>query len=218
LPYCPRCRSEYRAGFTRCADCGLDLVDELPEEIREEVPEEEVAEEAKPRREWLSQFIPSTIDTGVISRCIKVLCWILLAVALYKLLFHTAISLEHYFAAKIWQQEAFTTYVGFIFLTLFSFEDLLLFILALFLSASLVASQRTLMFELMFYFALLMAIWHTAGLVFFVITVVQNDFWDNSQAVTFAAGVFVFLMIILMGAAATLLSRRLRMTTSTVGV
>lgn len=28
--YCPRCRSEYRPGFTICADCGVELVDELP--------------------------------------------------------------------------------------------------------------------------------------------------------------------------------------------
>lgn len=27
--YCPRCRSEYRAGFSKCADCGIDLVSEL---------------------------------------------------------------------------------------------------------------------------------------------------------------------------------------------
>ena len=30
---CPQCRSEYRAGFTRCAECKIDLVEEgtLPE-------------------------------------------------------------------------------------------------------------------------------------------------------------------------------------------
>jgi len=31
MPFCPRCRSEYRDGFTRCADCALDLVPVLPE-------------------------------------------------------------------------------------------------------------------------------------------------------------------------------------------
>ena len=30
--YCPKCRGEYREGFTRCADCDVDLVDELPPE------------------------------------------------------------------------------------------------------------------------------------------------------------------------------------------
>ncbi len=28
--FCPKCRSEYRPGFTRCADCDVSLVDELP--------------------------------------------------------------------------------------------------------------------------------------------------------------------------------------------
>jgi hypothetical protein len=28
--FCPRCKAEYRKGFTRCADCEVDLVVELP--------------------------------------------------------------------------------------------------------------------------------------------------------------------------------------------
>ena len=28
--YCPQCRVRYRAGFTHCTDCDVDLVDELP--------------------------------------------------------------------------------------------------------------------------------------------------------------------------------------------
>jgi hypothetical protein len=31
MPFCPKCRSEYRPGFTECADCGVDLVDTLPD-------------------------------------------------------------------------------------------------------------------------------------------------------------------------------------------
>jgi hypothetical protein len=30
--WCPSCRSEYREGFTECADCGTPLVDEEPPE------------------------------------------------------------------------------------------------------------------------------------------------------------------------------------------
>ena len=30
--FCPQCRVEYRPGFTRCSDCDLDLVHELPQE------------------------------------------------------------------------------------------------------------------------------------------------------------------------------------------
>jgi hypothetical protein len=29
--FCPRCKAEYRPGFTRCADCDVELVDQLPE-------------------------------------------------------------------------------------------------------------------------------------------------------------------------------------------
>jgi hypothetical protein len=32
--FCPQCKAEYRPGFTRCSDCGVDLVDRLPEEPR----------------------------------------------------------------------------------------------------------------------------------------------------------------------------------------
>jgi hypothetical protein len=36
--FCPECKAEYRQGFTRCADCGVDLVYALPEVLT--VPEE----------------------------------------------------------------------------------------------------------------------------------------------------------------------------------
>jgi hypothetical protein len=32
MPYCPQCGAEYREGFTRCSDCDVDLVPELPAE------------------------------------------------------------------------------------------------------------------------------------------------------------------------------------------
>jgi putative signal transducing protein len=28
--FCPKCRCEYQAGFSKCADCDVDLVDEAP--------------------------------------------------------------------------------------------------------------------------------------------------------------------------------------------
>jgi hypothetical protein len=30
--FCPQCKSEYRAGFTRCAECGVVLLHRLPSE------------------------------------------------------------------------------------------------------------------------------------------------------------------------------------------
>ena len=40
MAWCPKCRTEYQEGIEKCADCGSDLVDELPEE------EEIVAQDA----------------------------------------------------------------------------------------------------------------------------------------------------------------------------
>lgn len=31
MPWCPKCRNEYREGFTLCAECGVELVDSLEE-------------------------------------------------------------------------------------------------------------------------------------------------------------------------------------------
>jgi len=30
MPWCPECGTEYREGFTRCSECGVDLVDAPP--------------------------------------------------------------------------------------------------------------------------------------------------------------------------------------------
>ena len=32
--FCPQCRAEYRAGFVRCSDCNVELVDHLPVDLR----------------------------------------------------------------------------------------------------------------------------------------------------------------------------------------
>lgn len=37
--YCPKCKAEYREGFTECADCQVPLVNELPAEAPEPLPE-----------------------------------------------------------------------------------------------------------------------------------------------------------------------------------
>src|SRR5260370_12596726 len=56
--FCPQCKAEYRQGFTRCADCGVELVYELPtrEAKKIEVGRELVAvlegEELKPLHRW----------------------------------------------------------------------------------------------------------------------------------------------------------------------
>jgi len=37
--YCPICKTEYREGFTKCADCMVPLVETLPPEKPEPIPE-----------------------------------------------------------------------------------------------------------------------------------------------------------------------------------
>ena len=33
MPWCPKCRNEYKEGYTVCSDCGCELVEELEEEM-----------------------------------------------------------------------------------------------------------------------------------------------------------------------------------------
>ena len=39
--FCPKCRTEYREGYSKCVDCSIDLIDELPEEPEPEFIEYE---------------------------------------------------------------------------------------------------------------------------------------------------------------------------------
>lgn len=46
MPWCPKCKTEYRDGFTHCNDCGAELVDET-----ENRPEEEKDRHARIKKE-----------------------------------------------------------------------------------------------------------------------------------------------------------------------
>ncbi len=54
MPWCPKCKSEYREGFTVCADCGSELIDE--EQFRK-LEEERAAQEGAARVELAIQQI-----------------------------------------------------------------------------------------------------------------------------------------------------------------
>lgn len=47
MAWCPKCKEEYREGITVCADCGTELVENLPEERKEE--EMASADQEKPK-------------------------------------------------------------------------------------------------------------------------------------------------------------------------
>jgi len=42
--FCPICKVEYRSGFTRCTDCDVDLVEELPTELPEKNTDTSIAD------------------------------------------------------------------------------------------------------------------------------------------------------------------------------
>jgi hypothetical protein len=43
MMFCPKCRTEYREGFTECADCGVPLVQDLPPRPSPPGPEEDLS-------------------------------------------------------------------------------------------------------------------------------------------------------------------------------
>src|SRR5579859_749143 len=60
--YCPKCRAEYRAGFDKCSDCGVELVVELPPPSPQdpEVREKERPDLARTSH-FLAWFVPMLV-------------------------------------------------------------------------------------------------------------------------------------------------------------
>ena len=58
--FCPQCKAEYRAGFTKCSDCDVDLVKELP------VDPQPISETEHPHNSWL--FEPTQVMSRPILR------------------------------------------------------------------------------------------------------------------------------------------------------
>jgi hypothetical protein len=61
MPFCPECRTEYRAGFDRCSDCGTALADVLPPEGHAAPPYELLLSTADPD---LLPVVTSTLDAA----------------------------------------------------------------------------------------------------------------------------------------------------------
>jgi hypothetical protein len=60
--FCPKCKSEYRDGFYKCADCGTDLVNHLPEYVQDEVGYVDLVEVYSTYQQSDIAFIKSVFD------------------------------------------------------------------------------------------------------------------------------------------------------------
>jgi DNA-directed RNA polymerase subunit RPC12/RpoP len=60
--FCPKCKSEYREGFYKCADCGADLVTEQPTELVEEISYVDLVEVYSTYQQSDIAFIKSVFD------------------------------------------------------------------------------------------------------------------------------------------------------------
>jgi len=61
--FCPTCKCEYLEGFTKCADCGVPLVAQLPPEPAEEEVESEEKEELSEEYEYECVRCGCTVQT-----------------------------------------------------------------------------------------------------------------------------------------------------------
>ena len=60
--YCPKCKSEYREGFYKYADCGVGLVDEQPPETEDYVSYVKMVEVFSTYNKGDIAFIKSVLD------------------------------------------------------------------------------------------------------------------------------------------------------------
>lgn len=211
MPFCPKCRTEYREGYSVCADCGSGLVPGLPEGEDEELPKYGVPANDHPLKRGYLRLFAGEVDAGTTSRRIKALCLVLISVATFYVAYLTAISLDFHFEARIWEGASLTQYISWFFYTLFPFEHMLVIILSLFLAGTLMPPYRAVMFRLMSYVALLMAVWYFVGMVFLVINAIENGIWNEITSVAlFVTGIAMMAICSFLGAASALLSYRLR--------
>lgn len=61
--FCPQCKAEYRPGYRRCADCDIDLVDELPSAEGEDLAQRTRLND--PRTIWIGDS-----ETDCVSQCL----------------------------------------------------------------------------------------------------------------------------------------------------
>lgn len=60
--FCPKCKMEYREGFDKCADCGADLIGQLPRETPDHFGHEEFVEVFSTYHQDDISFLKSILD------------------------------------------------------------------------------------------------------------------------------------------------------------
>jgi len=71
MMYCPRCKTEYRDGFYKCADCGADLVAEQPPDLIQEVRYIDLVEIYSTYQQSDIAIIKSVLDGEGITYCFE---------------------------------------------------------------------------------------------------------------------------------------------------
>ncbi|MDL2237085.1 hypothetical protein LJC56_04545 [Christensenellaceae bacterium OttesenSCG-928-K19] len=66
MPYCPNCKDEYREGYTICVECGVQLVDILPDKWEERQQQLKTKGSAA-RRIFLTIAVDEEQCTGMVS-------------------------------------------------------------------------------------------------------------------------------------------------------
>lgn len=65
MPWCPKCRAEFREGFTQCNTCHIPLIDHEPDGT-EYVPEPDPAEEQARRKSRRRQRLLRVLHTVIV--------------------------------------------------------------------------------------------------------------------------------------------------------
>ncbi len=73
MPFCPRCRAEYRVGFRACTDCHVPLVDSLPAEPPVGEPIEEVVVGRYPSESQAAMWAELLRQAGIPCRSVAYL-------------------------------------------------------------------------------------------------------------------------------------------------
>jgi hypothetical protein len=64
MPFCPKCTTEYRAGFTTCANCDEPLVESLPSPPEKHIENEPLAEIYLAPNQFLASDMKATLEAA----------------------------------------------------------------------------------------------------------------------------------------------------------